>query len=56
MVWIYNTQPGGPHDYADVMAMAFMNAAVCGIGTGGGGFKAKKYVERRKPKVRREDI
>jgi hypothetical protein len=52
MVWVYNTQPGGPHDYADVMAMAFMMAAVNGIGTGGAGKVQKKYVETRKPKVR----
>jgi hypothetical protein len=46
MVWIYNTQPGGPHDYADVMAMAFMCAAVNGIGTGGANNIKKRKAAR----------
>jgi len=34
MVWVWNTAPG-PHDYGDCMHMAYMGAAVAGIGTGG---------------------
>jgi hypothetical protein len=33
-VWVWNTAPG-PHDYGDCMHMAYMGAAVAGIGTGG---------------------
>jgi hypothetical protein len=33
-VWVWNTAPG-PHDYGDCMHMAYMGAAVQGIGTGG---------------------
>jgi hypothetical protein len=34
MVWVWHTQPG-PHDYGDVMTMAYALAAWGGIGTGG---------------------
>ena len=34
MVWVWNTEPG-PHDYGDCMHMAYMGAAVMGIGTDG---------------------
>jgi hypothetical protein len=33
-VWVWNTAPG-PHDYGDCMTMAYMGAAMNGIGTGG---------------------
>ena len=33
-VWVWETAPG-PHDYGDCMAMAYMGAAMVGIGTGG---------------------
>jgi hypothetical protein len=33
-VWVWNTAPGA-HDYGDCMHMAYMGAAVAGIGTGG---------------------
>jgi hypothetical protein len=33
-VWVWNSAPG-PHDYGDCMHMAYMGAAVAGIGTGG---------------------
>jgi hypothetical protein len=47
MIWVYNTQPG-PHDFADVMAMAFMAAAVAGIGTGGGVVRQANKQTKRK--------
>ena len=53
MVWVWNTQPG-PHDYGDVMAMAYACAAWCGIGSGGTPQRPKRYVERRRCKVERE--
>jgi len=51
-VWVWNTAPG-PHDYGDCMHMAYVGAAVNGIGTGGQVVR-RKYVEQRKCKVARE--
>jgi hypothetical protein len=53
MIWNWHTQPG-KHDYGDCMAMCYVGAALIGIGTGGFASVAKKYIERRKPKVQRE--
>jgi hypothetical protein len=46
MVWVWNTQPG-PHDFGDVMSMAYMGAAWAGIGTGGVQRQAQKSTRRR---------
>jgi hypothetical protein len=45
-VWVWNTAPG-PHDYGDCMHMAYMGAAVAGIGTGGQVVVAKRANQRR---------
>jgi len=47
-VWVWNTAPG-PHDYGDCMHMAYMGAAVAGIGTGG--FQPARREVRRRPKI-----
>ena len=52
-MYVWHTLPGA-HDYGDCMTMAFAAAAMGGIGTGGGAPR-KKYVEKRKCKVRRWD-
>jgi hypothetical protein len=53
MVWNFHTQPG-PHDYGDVMGMAYMGAAWAGIGTQGVVMARPRYVEQRRCKVERE--
>jgi hypothetical protein len=54
-IWRWNTQPGW-HDYGDCMTMAYVGAAWCGIGTVEAQPRATRYVERRKPKVRRQAV
>lgn len=51
MVWVYNKAPG-KNDFLDCVAQGYAAAAFVGIGTGGIIVKPKRYVERRKPKVR----
>ncbi len=52
MEWTYSKAGGQKHDYGDCMHMAYMAAAMMGIGTGGITPRPKRYVETRKPKVR----
>jgi hypothetical protein len=52
-IWVWNTAPG-PHDFGDCMHMAFMGAAINGIGTGGVAARPRRYMETRKCKVARE--
>ena len=54
-VWVWNTAPG-PHDYGDCMHMAFMGAAMTGIGTGAvtaAKPKQKACVPMRRPSMGR---
>ena len=47
-IWVWDTAPG-PHDYGDCMGMAYMGAAMSGIGTGGAQVRAP--VRRRRTGV-----
>ncbi len=47
-VWVWASQPG-PHDYGDCMHMAYMAAAMSGIGTGG---QVQRAAKRPKSKRR----
>jgi len=52
-VWRWLRQPGR-NDWGDALAMAYMGAAVAGIGTGGRAAPRPRYVEVRRCKVPRE--
>jgi len=53
-VWVWNTQPG-PHDYGDCMHMAYVAAAIQGIGTGGES-QRKPAAQPRKRRIRHVEV
>jgi hypothetical protein len=49
-VWVWDTAPG-PHDYGDCMTIAYMGAAMLGIGTAGQRVAQPRRREQRRCKV-----